>query len=165
MKSVVVALALVAGFGRDVHAQTVRGKLTDSISNTPLTSAFLTLVDAQGVERARAITNGTGEFTLTAPLTGTYRIRSKRIGFRPYVSAPLTLGPGETVTFNAAIAPIPIPLEQVVVAGERQCDVDAGASVAALWEEVKEALAAVAWTSKAHGYWYQVTQFERDVYS
>jgi hypothetical protein len=158
-------LALVVGIGRDLHAQTVRGKLTDSLSNTPLSSAFLTLVDAQSVERARAITNSAGEFTLTAPVTGTYRIRSKRIGFRPYVSAPLTLGAGETVSFNAAIAPIPVPLEQVVIAGERQCNVEAGASVAALWEEVKEALAAVAWTSKAPGYWYQVTQFERDVFT
>src|SRR5262245_47324203 len=103
MRSAVVALALIVVVGRDVRAQTVRGKLTDSISTAPLTGAFLTLVDAQGAERARAITNNAGEFTLTAPTPGTYRIRSKRVGFRPYVSAPLTLGAGETVSFSAAI--------------------------------------------------------------
>jgi len=158
----VIALVLLAAAGRDIQAQAVRGQLTDSISRSPIAGAFLTLVDAQGAERARAITNSAGEFTLSAPAAGTYRIRTKRIGFKPYVSRPLALVAGETVSFSAAVDPIPVPLEQVVVAGDRQCDVEAGASVAALWEEVKEALAAVAWTSRTPGYWYQVTQFERE---
>ena len=163
-RSVVVVLggALLALMARSARAQTVRGQLTDSISHSPLPGAFLTLVDAQGVERARAITGGSGEFTLTAPASGTYRIRSKRIGFKPYVSEELPLTTGLTVSFNAVIDPIPVALEQVVVAGDRQCDIEAGASVAALWEEVKEALAAVAWTSKTPGYWYRVNQFERE---
>ncbi|HXO85112.1 MAG TPA: carboxypeptidase-like regulatory domain-containing protein [Gemmatimonadales bacterium] len=158
------ALVLLGSAG-DLSAQVVRGQLTDSISRSPLSSAFLTLVDEHGTERARAITNAAGQFTLTAPTAGTYRIRSKRIGFRPYVSTLLELRSGETVSFNAAVDPIPVPLEQVVVAGDRQCDVESGASVAALWEEVEEALAAVAWTSREPGYWYQVTQFEREVFT
>ncbi|HYX82380.1 MAG TPA: carboxypeptidase-like regulatory domain-containing protein, partial [Gemmatimonadales bacterium] len=101
-------------------AQSVQGQLTDSITKTPLPGAFLTLVDEQGVERARTITNGAGEFLLTAPSAGTYRLRSKRIGFRPYVSSPLTLRAGETSAFRAAIDPIPVALAEVVVAGERQ---------------------------------------------
>lgn len=163
MRSVVIALAALTAMSPSARAQTVRGQLTDSISHSPLPGAFLTLVDAQGVERARAITNSTGEFTLTAPAAGSYRIRSKRIGFKPYLSRPLTLNTGETVSFSAAVDPIPVALDQVVVAGDRQCDVEAGASVAALWEEVKEALAAVAWTSRTPGYWYRVTQFQREI--
>jgi len=134
-----------------LRAQTVRGQLTDSISRSPLAGAFVTLVDDRGTESVRAIASAAGEFTLTAPTAGTYRIRSKRIGFRPYVSTPLALRVGETVSFNAAVDPIPVPLEQVVVAGDRQCDIESGASVAALWEEVEEALAAVAWTSREPG--------------
>jgi len=133
-------------------AQTVRGLLTDSVSRTPLPGAFLTLVDASGVERARVMTNQAGEFVVTAPAAGSYRLRSKRIGFRPLVSAPLTLGAGETISYNGAIDPIPIPLQTVVVAGERQCDVESGASTAALWDEVREALAAVSWTSRVPAY-------------
>jgi hypothetical protein len=146
------------------QAQSVRGQLTDSISRVPLGGAFLTLVDERGAERARAVTNHAGEFVLTAPAAGTYRVRSKRIGFRPYVSPALTLRAGETSTYHAVVDPIPVPLPQVVVAGERQCDIDAGASVAALWDEVREALAGVAWTRRSPGYWYEIAQFERDVY-
>lgn len=77
----IVALAFLAT--ASAPAQTVRGQFTDSISRTPLTGAFLTLVDEHGAERARAITNHAGEFVLTAPAAGTYRIRSKRIGIGP----------------------------------------------------------------------------------
>jgi hypothetical protein len=56
-----------------------------------------------------------------------------------------------------------VALEQLVVAGDRQCDVEGGASVAALWEEVREALAAIRWTRSAPGYWYVLRQFEREV--
>ena len=144
-------------------AQTVRGLLTDSVSRAPLSGAFLTLIDAHGVERARAMTNAAGEFSLTAPVAGSYRLRSKRIGFRPLVSPPLTLRAGEETGYNAVIDPIPISLQEVVVAGERQCDIDAGASVAALWDEIREALAAVSWTSRVPAYWFETTVFERDV--
>ena len=142
--------------------QTVRGQLTDSVSRVPLPGAFLTLVDEKGVERARTITNGAGEFLLSAPAPGVYRLRSKRIGFRPYVSSPLSLTAGSSSSYNAVVDPIPVALAQVVVQGDRQCDVEAGASVAAVWEEVHEALAAVSWTSKDPGYWYAILRFERE---
>ena len=143
-------------------AQSVRGQLSDSVSRAPLAGAFLTLLDEHSVEKARTITNGAGEFLLTAPAAGVYRLRSKRIGFRPYVSRPLTLQSGETVSFSAAIDPIPVALSQVVVEGERQCDVEGGASVAAVWDEIHEALAAVSWTSRDPGYWYSIRRFERE---
>lgn len=158
-----LSLALLAVCTGTLGAQTVRGQLVDSISRTPLHGAFLTLLDAEGLERARAITDAAGQFILQAPAPGTYRLRSKRIGFRPYVSPPLILRTDETLTYDAAIDPIPVPLKEVVVAGERQCDVEAGASVAVLWEEIREALAAVAWTSRGLGYWYELTHFEREL--
>jgi hypothetical protein len=144
-------------------AQTVRGLLTDSVSRSPLPGAFLTLVDDKGVERARVMTNQAGEFVVTAPAAGSYRLRSKRIGFRPLLSAPLTLRAGEAISYNGAIDPIPIPLQAVVVAGERQCDVESDASTAALWDEVREALAAVSWTSRVPAYWYDFAMFKREL--
>src|SRR4029077_16834227 len=122
-----VAVLAVPGV---LGAQSVRGQLTDSITRAPLAGAFLTLVDEHGAEKARTITNGSGEFLLTAPAAGVYRLRSKRIGFRPYVSPPLTMTAGGTISYNAVVDPIPVALSQIVIQGERQCDVEAGASVA-----------------------------------
>jgi len=155
---VIAALAVPTA----LPAQSVRGQLTDSITRAPLAGAFLTLVDERGVEKARTITNNAGEFLLTAPAAGAFRLRSKRIGFRPYVSPPLTLTAGGAISYSAAVDPIPVALAQVVVQGERQCDVEAGASVAAVWEEVHEALAAVSWTSRDPAYWYAITRFSRE---
>lgn len=159
--SVLVVVAGLAIPGA-LASQSVRGQLTDSVTRTPLPGAFLTLVDELGLEKARTITNGSGEFLLTAPAAGVYRLRSKRIGFRPYVSPPITLAAGGTSSYNALVDPIPVALSQVVVQGDRQCDVEAGASVAAVWEEVHEALAAVSWTSRDPGYWYAIVRFQRE---
>ena len=170
LRAGVLALAIAAVFqpggaqgAAALAAQTIRGQFVDSVTRAPLSGAFLTLVDSGGSERARAITDVAGQFTLTAPEPGTYRLRSKRIGFRPYFSLALALHSGETTTYNAAVDPIPIALREVVVTGERQCDVEADASVATLWEEAREALAAVAWTSRSPGYWYQLRRFNREV--
>ena len=157
----VIACFTAAG----ARAQTVRGRFSDSVSRAPIWGAFVTLVDSLGTERVRTITNQAGEFVLSAPTPGTYRVRSKRIGFQPYVSPPLTLGAGESISYHVIVPAIPVPLEQVVVSGDRQCDVEGGASVAALWQEVREALAAVRWTRNAPGYWYVLRQFEREVFS
>lgn len=163
MRQLCLALVIACTPPPTLAAQTVRGQLIDSISRMPLHGAFLTLLDAEGRERGRAITDATGQFVLQAPAPGTYRLRSKRIGFRPFVSAPLVLRMDETTTYSTAIDPIPVPLKEVVVAGEQQCDVEAGASMAVLWEEIREALAAVAWTSRGSGYWYELNHFEREV--
>jgi hypothetical protein len=161
--AVLLVLALPAT--GSLAAQTVRGQLIDSISRAPLPGAFVTLVDEHGAERVRAMTNAAGEFILTAP-AGPYKIRSKRIGFRPYLSPALTLRSGETISFIAAVDPIPLALSKVVVEGDRQCNVASGAgggaSVAAVWDEVREALAAVSWTSRDPGYWYAITRFTRE---
>jgi len=156
-------LALLVLSTGTLEAQTVRGQLVDSISRAPVAGAFVTLVDERGVERARAITSDAGQYVVTAPAAGNYHVRSKLIGFRPYVSPALALKSGGTTTYNAAIDPIPVTLKELVVAGERECDVDSGASVAALWEEVREALAAVAWTSRESGYWYEILHVQREL--
>ena len=158
-----LAILALAGATAPLDAQIVRGQLTDSVSRSPLPGAFLTLVDEHGTERARAMTSQTGAFTLTAPFPGTYRVRSKRIGFRPFVSPALTLASGQPTAYDVAIDPIPIVLQEIVVAGERQCDVETGAGVSALWGEIREALAAVSWTSRAPGYWYEIIQYERQL--
>ena len=163
MRVTLAVFACVCIAAAGARAQTVRGLFTDSLSRAGVPGAFVTLVDTVRTERVRVITNHAGEFVLSAPAPGIYRIRSKRIGFRPYVSEPLTVRAGETISYHAVVAPMPVALEQVVIAGDRQCDVDGGTSVAALWEEAREALAAVRWTRTAPGYWYELRQFEREV--
>src|SRR5260370_30564892 len=150
----VLALAIVAVFqpggaqgAAALAAQTIRGQFGDSVTRAPLSGAFLTLVDSGGSERARAITDVAGQFTLTAPEPGTYRLRSKRIGFRPYFSPALTLHSGETTTYNAAVDPIPIALREVVVAGRPQGRAEGSAPAPAPAQEIPRAMPPVGRTA------------------
>ncbi|HTI06607.1 MAG TPA: carboxypeptidase-like regulatory domain-containing protein [Gemmatimonadales bacterium] len=157
------AAAIAVARPHDADAQAVRGRLIDSVSRMPLPATLVTLIDEHGTERAQTVSDASGQYLLTAPVAGSYHVRAKRIGFRPLVSPPLQVSGAEPRTYNAAIDPIPIALDEVVVAGDRQCDVEAGASTAALWEEVRAALAAVAWTSRSPVYRYDIVYFERDL--
>src|SRR5437879_8094146 len=71
----VLLIAALSATG-SVPGQAVRGQLIDSISRAPVPGAFVTLVDEQGVERVRAMTNTAGEFVLSAPVK---RCRSSRV--------------------------------------------------------------------------------------
>lgn len=124
------------------------------------------MLDAQGREIARAVTDHDGRFALQLPGPGSYQLRAKRVGFRPHLSPILTLASGQTLRHRLEIEPIAIDLTAVVVEGERQCDLTArrsGAAVAALWEELREALSAVSWSARDPGYHYDVAVFQRDL--
>jgi hypothetical protein len=162
----VAVVAVVAVVAPRLVAQTVQGDLVERVGLTPVEGAFVVLVDQQRREVARAMTDGHGRFTVAAPAPGRYRLRSKRIGFRPTESVVLQLAAGDTLSYRLEIEAVPVALAEVVVEGERQCDLrsDArAAAVAALWGEIREALAAVTWTAREPGYWYEVATFERDL--
>src|SRR2546430_16357955 len=86
----VLALQVVAAApSMALAAQTIRGQLVDSISRTPLSGAFLTLVDSSGGERARAPTDISGQIILTPPQPGSYRPPPQPLGFPPRLSSAL----------------------------------------------------------------------------
>lgn len=164
MRSLIGAALLLASLAADLPAQVIQGVLVDNVNQQPLAGAFVTLIDAAGRELARAMTDREGRFVIEAPGPGAYRLRSKQIGFRPQTSVALTVERGQTLPYRLALDPIPVHLTEVVIeGGERQCNLGKGGGAAvALWEEVREALSAVAWTSRVSGYWYENSLYERD---
>ena len=159
----VLALAVLAGTA-PLRAQAVRGQLVDGGNGFPIGGAFVVLLDQGGVEVARVLTGPDGTFLLRAPGTGTYRLQSKRIGFRVSNSPPLTLEEGQTVGFRLRVEAVPARLPPVVVEGRPQCGSrgEEGTAVAGLWEEAREALAGVRWTAGQGALHYTVERVERD---
>src|SRR5574341_251420 len=145
-------------------AQAVRGQLVDQGNGFPIGGAFVVLLDQAGGEVARVLTGPDGTFLLRAPAPGTYRLQSKRIGFRVSHSPPLALAEGQTIGFRLHVEAVPTRLPPVVVEGHPQCGTrgEEGTAVARLWEEVREALAAVRWTAGQRALRYTVESFERD---
>lgn len=159
-----VALALILGVTGPLRAQAVTGQLVDRATGTPVAGAFLTLIDSGGLEVARVLTGDGGTFLLRAPAAGMYRVRSKRIGFRLWESAPIALADSQTVYFRLEVDAVPVRLPAVIVTGRPQCGTrgEAGTAVAQLWEEAREALAAVQWALTQRVYWYTLERFERE---
>ncbi|MBI2401694.1 MAG: carboxypeptidase regulatory-like domain-containing protein [Gemmatimonadetes bacterium] len=142
----------------------MRGQLVDRGNGFPIGGAFVVLLDQAGGEAARVLTGPDGRFFLRAPAPGTYRLQSKRIGFRVSDSPPLTLAEGQTIGFRLVVEAVPARLPPVVVEGRPQCGTrgEEGTAVARLWEEAREALAAVHWTAGQRAFRYTVERFERD---
>ena len=153
------------GGAQRLLAQSVQGRLVDKTNGSGIAGAFVVLVDQRGQEVARGLTGDAGKFLLRAPGPGTYRIQSKRIGFRVAASPPLSLTDGQVLTYRLAVEEIPAELPPVVVEGRPECGSSGGEGtvLAQLWEDAREALAGVKWTQGQRWYSYTLDMYERDL--
>jgi len=146
-------------------AQTVRGRVVDSLSGTPVGRGFVVLLDQTGHAVARTLTSGTAEFLIRAPTPGRYRLRSELIGYRAAESGDLLLDSGTMVEYTFEIVPLPIVLGAVKVQTETRCNEDPAlaAATAMVWEEIRKALEAAAWDGTQRLVRYRYYRFERDL--
>jgi carboxypeptidase family protein len=159
------ALACAAAAPR-LAAQTVTGQVVDSVSGTPVGEGFVVLLNERGREVARTLSAADGRFTLDAPSPGVgrYRLRSERIGYVATTSAFFTLADGQTLAQSLTVRALGVRLEPIVVTRGGACrpgpEQDEG--TATVWEEIRKALAAAAWTADQRVYQYRVATYERD---
>ena len=146
-------------------AQIVRGRVLEEGAGTPLPGAMIVLVDAEGTQVGRILTDDLGRFTLRAPRDGTYTLRADRIGYASMTSPPIELASG-TAAFHDMVVPVQaIALDNITVEGERRCVLrpEGGLDVARVWEEARKALAAAAFTDETSIYRYVTMRYERDL--
>lgn len=159
-------LAVVCGItASSVSAQIVRGRVLEEGVGTPLSGAMIVLIDNEGTQVGRILTDELGRFTLRAPRAGTYNLRADRIGYASITSPPLELAPG-TAAFHDMVVPVQaIALDNITVEGERRCVLrpEGGLDVARVWEEARKALAAAAFTDETSIYRYVTMKYERDL--
>lgn len=160
-----LAFLVTAAGVHSLAAQSVRGQLVDKTNGTAISGAFVVLLDQRGQEVTRVLTGDAGTFLLRAPGPGTYRLQSKRIGFHVAASPAFTLADGQVLAYRLEVEAIPVELPPVVVAGRPQCGTrgKAGTVVAQLWEDAREALAAVKWTQGQRWYRYALDLYDRDL--
>lgn len=147
------------------QAQLVRGELIDSVLGGPVAAAIVTLVDASGAEHARSLTDALGQFRIRAPSAGEFRLRVRIVGFDAWESEPLPLAVGQTVVRRIPLMLVRVKLPAFTVEAQRTCVVrpEEGAAAAALWEEVKTALAATELTMASRQYRFRNLRAEREL--
>ena len=156
-----VVASLVVGIAPRLFAQAVRGIVVDR-AETPVPGVVIQLLDSASHVAARALTNDQGEFRLVARASGTYRLHTLRIGFRPTDSPPIVLQSGADASRRIVLTGLPIGLDTVRVAGRNACRAlaDSGAAYA-VWEQVRAAVTATALTAAAGNLFTTVISFDR----
>ena len=131
-------------------AQEVRGRIIGAASETPVTGAFVILLDSAGGTAAATLSNETGQYALRARRPGTYTIRVERLALDPHITEPLSLAVGGLVRQDIIVTENALTLAAVNVTGQRQgCRSfgDLDDETGALWEEARKALSVAAWTA------------------
>ncbi|MBA3579017.1 MAG: carboxypeptidase regulatory-like domain-containing protein [Gemmatimonadaceae bacterium] len=89
------------------RSQAIQIRVVDSTTVTPLGGALIALLDPAGAVAAEGITseNGYRTFFVTP---GQYRVRVRRVGYRPFLSGPLELSRSRVLT-------VPVESQAVVL--------------------------------------------------
>ena len=160
IRLVVAALAACPGL---LVAQTIRGTVTEGSSQRPIPGAVVFLIDANQAVVARDLTNESGAYRLTAPRSGTYRVRTMRIGVKPTTSAPQSLAADQDITLPLIVESIPVNLSEVRVERRSNCAPRGDVTPAYnAWNEVATALnAALLSSTRMRGVSATVVAYDR----
>ena len=130
----------------------------------PVAYALLLLVDSTGHERARTLSDGSGQFVLLAPGPGTYRVRVLRIGYQSVESPSMVLDVGEH-RYHAALPDVALALPAVTVEAEKRCRMRPveGEPVAALLEQSQTVLGVMELAVERRLFRFRSALFERSL--
>lgn len=143
-------------------AQPVIGVVVERGTGLPVAGAMVMLFDGDGDRADRMLTNAAGRFILTPRAPGPHYLTVERIGYANLTSDRFE--PASRQGLMTIEVPVePVELRRLNVEAGRRCEVrpETGRATAQVWEEVRKALAAEAWTREAGLYRYTLLRFER----
>lgn len=110
---VLALVSLLVCAPRFASAQAVRGRVLDSATETPLSSAVIAAVEADSAILGMVLSDTAGMFVLTVPEGSNGRIRVERLGYATIESVPLQFDELEAVTLTVRMRPQPVELQGV----------------------------------------------------
>ncbi|HEX9562482.1 MAG TPA: carboxypeptidase regulatory-like domain-containing protein [Gemmatimonadaceae bacterium] len=121
--TVMAGQTATAGIALTPLPGTLSGTVTDAASGAPIAGASVTTQPAT----TTAITNSQGAFTISGVPAGSYNVTASHAGYSPG-SANGVVGPGQAVTVNIALAPVPGTISGVITNASNGAPI-AGATV------------------------------------
>lgn len=123
-RPLVVAL-LVFALPGDVDSQTLRGRVLEERSETPVGNAIVRLLDREAETRALAATDSLGRYSIEAPSPGEFYISVEGFGYETTRSPLLALvNPDGSFALDLTLNPSPLGLPGFEVSVERYATVD-----------------------------------------
>jgi Carboxypeptidase regulatory-like domain len=159
---VAVALTICGALAHAAQAQTVRGLVVNE-ANAAVPGVLVQLLDSTSAIAAHTLSGAGGEFRLSAPFAGTFRLRTLRIGFRPVLSDPVVLVAGAEVTRQLQLNSNPISLDTVRVSGRAVCRSfgDSAAMAYQVGDQARAAIAATQLTAESRAVFTRTVVYQR----
>ena len=158
-------LAAALAAASPANAQTVQGRVTEAGSGTPVAGAIVVLVDENGTRQVATLADAAGEYRVTGPAAGTYRLRVERVGYEASTSAPVRVEAGQTVQRALTAEARRVVLAPVVATGSaRRCagELRNGAQAATMWDEARKAMFASTLAAEGGRYRFVTETRERE---
>ena len=145
-----------------LSAQTVVGQVDGFESATRI---LVTLVDADGLPAASALSDPAGAFQLTAPGAGTYHLVADRVGVRSSSSAPFAVAAQGTTEASVAAPSELTSLTNLTAASDFRCvqAPDGDGLLAAGLAEALKALRFVQWSEDNGELELEIVHHQRDL--
>lgn len=116
MRRLGAALLLVAvAAGSPVQAQRLSGRLVDLVSHQPIPHGLIILMSADGGPSRMVLSDAQGFWSFQVPAPGAYYVAAKRLGYQPWISGPVHIGPSDDLASVFHLRPLPVVLEPVEV--------------------------------------------------
>lgn len=100
------------------NGQVITGRVVQQGTDAAIVEALVTLSDEVGGHQRTQRTSSQGSYRFVLDAPGQARIRARRLGFRPFVSAVVRLEAGDTLTLPVELIPVPQELSRVTVNAE-----------------------------------------------
>jgi hypothetical protein len=145
-----------------LSAQIVRGAITVRGDSTGVPGVVVLLLDSAGATVGRALSDNRGEYRIVAPGSGTYRVRTMRVGFRPDTSAAIALASGQERDQPLIVTSVAARLDTVRIVDRSQCrSGDAADATAAVWDQARTGLLAAQMTARLRSVNAAIITYER----
>jgi PAS domain-containing protein len=159
-----VACAMLA-CAHPLAAQAVSGRVSDAAGGASAAGVLVVLLDAAGAQKAGALTDAQGRFSVAAPAAGRWRVRAERVGRATAFAGPFDLAAGEVREVALSLHPLAVALDALVVEGRGQCrpHPEDGERTQALWEEARKALNSTAWSQSRDALRMEASTYRREL--
>jgi hypothetical protein len=103
-----------------LDAQVFRGRVLDQLDDHPIPTALVRLIGEDGQQRALAIADSAGVYTLRAPEPGIYRLEAARLGYENFSTPPLAAAnPDGVYPIDLLLRAAPLEIAGIAVRARR----------------------------------------------
>jgi hypothetical protein len=115
-----MVLAIAVLLPGTVGAQTIVGYVLDDVTDVPVATAAIMLLDSTDTAVRWAESDSVGRFFIAAPGAGRYRLYADRLAYGEILSEAFSLDDTGSVEILVRMVPLPMELDALVVTAERR---------------------------------------------